>query len=129
MTTHASVMLGGLFCVAFAVFHLFFWRLFDWKRDLASLSFINRQVMQLLNLSLTFTFLVFAYISLLHTRELLETDLGHVLLLLIALLWFLRAIEQIIFFSLKRPLSVAFFVTFLLGTALYTYPWLATRAS
>lgn len=124
MSAETIVMLGGIFNVGFAVFHVLFWRLFDWKRDLASLSFINRQVMQILNLCLTFTFLIFAYISFSHTAELLGTALGRALLLLISVFWFLRAAEQAIFFRLKRPLSVAFFVAFLVGGLLYAYPWL-----
>ena len=122
-----TVMVGGIFNVSFAVFHLFFWRLFDWKRDLASLSFINRQVMQILNLCLTFTFLIFAYVSLFHTAELIGTRLGEVLLLLISVFWFLRAVEQVIFFGLKNALSVAFFVAFLVGGLLYAYPWFVAR--
>lgn len=122
------VLLGGIFNVAFAVFHLLFWRLFDWKRDLASLSFVNRQVMQILNLCLTFVFLVFAYVSVFHATELLQTNLGRVLLLLIALFWFLRALEQAFFFQLKQPLSIAFFAAFLVGGMLYGYPWLVMNS-
>jgi hypothetical protein len=127
MSAETSIMLGGIFNVAFAVFHIFFWHLFDWKRDLASLSFINRQVMQILNLCLMFAFLMFAYVSLFHTAELLGTGLGRSLLLLISVFWFLRAAEQAIFFRLKHALSVGFFVAFLVGGLLYAYPWLVAR--
>ena len=128
MRAETVLVLGGVFNIAFAVFHLLFWRVFDWKRDLASLTFINRQVMQILNLCLTFVFLIFAYISFFHTAELLATSLGRALLLLISTSWLLRAVEQVIFFRLKRPLSMAFFVLFLLGALLYGYPWLTTRS-
>ncbi len=123
------VTIGGIFNLAFAVFHLFFWRLFDWKRDLASLSFANRQVMQILNLCLTFVFLIFVYVSLFHSAELAGTDLGRALLLLISAFWFLRAAEQVIFFGLKNALSVAFFVAFLVGGFLYAYPWFIFRGN
>ena len=128
MTPATAVTLGGWFCLGLVVFHLLFWRLFDWKRDLASLSSINRQVMQVLNLSLTFAFVIFAYVSWFHVDELLSSDLGHAFLALIALFWLLRAIQQVVFFGLTRPLSVAFFVIFLAGSALYGYPWLVARA-
>ena len=113
--------------VGFVAFHLLFWRLFDWKQDLASLSFVNRQVMQILNLCLTFVFLIFAYVSWFHADELLGTGLGQALLVLISLFWFLRAIEQVVFFGLRNGVSVAFFLTFLVGSALYAYPWLLAR--
>jgi hypothetical protein len=123
-----AIIVGGIFNVSFAVFHLFFWRLFDWKHDLASLSFINRQVMQVLNLCLAFAFLIFAYISLFHTTALMHTNLGQALLLLISLFWLLRAAEQVIFFGLKNTLSVVFFAVFLFGGILYAYPWFIMRA-
>ena len=113
---------GGVYSLGFVIFHLLFWRLFDWDRDLRSLSFLNRAIMQVVNLSLTFVFVIFGYISLMHTRELLESSLGHSLLLLIALFWFLRAIEQVIFFKLKHWGSVAFLAVFLLGSLLYGIP-------
>jgi len=41
------------------VFHLLFWRVFNWKDDLRSLSFLNKQTMQVLNLCLTIMFAIF----------------------------------------------------------------------
>lgn len=125
MTPEASIIMGGIFNSAFFLFHLLFWRIFDWKRDLASLRFVNRQVMQILNLCLTFVFLMFACISFFHAEELLKTGLGRSLLLLISVFWFLRAAEQAIFFGLRQLLSIAFFTAFLAGGLLYAYPWLA----
>ncbi len=116
------VKAGGIYSLGFVIFHLLFWRLFDWDTDLRSLSFLNRAIMQVVNLSLTFVFVMFGAISLLHTRELLETPLGHSLLLLIALFWLFRAILQPIFFKLKHWGSVVFFAVFLLGSLLYGIP-------
>jgi len=127
MTPDIAIKLGGLFNLAFVIFHALFWRIFGWKHDLRSLSFNNRQIMQVLNLCLMFSFLIFAYISFFHTGELTGTALGHALLLLISVFWLLRAMEQAVFFRLKRSLSVAFFVLFLIGSVLYAYPWLAVR--
>ena len=118
------VRLGGVFCIGFVIFHLAFWRLFDWRRDLASLSFLNRAVMQVLNLCLTFAFVIFAVVSLLHTEDLLGTDLGRTLLALIAAFWIFRAVLQPVFFKLRRPLSVAFFLVFVIGGLLYAWPLL-----
>ena len=78
--------------------------------------------MQVLNLSLSFAFIIFGYISLAHTSELLSTDLGHSLLILMTLFWMARAIEQIVFFKLKQWGSVAFLVFFLSGAVLYAIP-------
>ena len=113
------VKVGGIYNLGFAVFHLFFWKFFHWKEDLASLTPINRAVMQILNLCLTFVFLLFGYLSLFCTPELLAGNLGRTLLIGIAIFWFLRMIEQVIFFGLRSKLSVAFTVMFLFGALLY----------
>ena len=116
------VKAGGIYNLLFIVFHLLFWRLFDWNNDLRSLSFVNRAVMQVLNISLTIVFMIFCYLSLVHTRELLTTPVGHALLLLIALFWFARAIQQVVFFKLRHWASWAFTTLFLLGAVLYGIP-------
>src|SRR5262245_57291785 len=122
----SAIYAGGVFNLAFAAFHVLFWRLFNWDRDLATLSAINRAVMQILNLCLTFIFLSFAYLSFQHADELLGTRLGNALLALIAFFWLLRAIQQAIFFGLRHRLSSALFGLFLVGASLYAYPaWLS----
>jgi len=54
------VHLGGWYNLLLVVLHLLFWRIFDWRRDLRSLTFVNRAVMQVLNISLTVAFAIFA---------------------------------------------------------------------
>ena len=117
-----SLTAGGIFNLGFAVFHLFFWRLFNWRKDLASLTPVNRSVMQILNLCLTFLLLVMAYVSLFLRREMLSTGLGKVLLIAFALFWFLRMLEQVFLFEVKSKLSAVFTLIFLLGSALYIVP-------
>jgi len=78
--------------------------------------------MQVLNLSLTFAFFIFGYISIAHTRELFVTPLGHSFLVLVALFWLARAVEQVVFFKLKHWGSIAFLIVFLAGAALYGIP-------
>lgn len=124
MSAEAMILAGGVFSAAFAVFHLFFWKLFRWKTELAKLTALNRAIVQVLNLCLTFVFVIFAYVSFAHTQELLGTELGRALLLLIALFWFLRALEQIVFFGIRKAVSVVFFLLFLAGGCLYALPLL-----
>jgi len=116
------VKAGGLFNIALVIFHLSFWRLFNWRDELKSISFLNSSIMQVLNISLTLVFVIFAYISLLHAEALLSTPLGNSLLALMALFWLARAIQQIIFFGLRLPLSRVFLLIFLSGFALYAIP-------
>ena len=124
MRPEILIVAGGVFAAAFAVFHLLFWKLFRWKTDLAKLTSVNRAIVQILNLCLTFLFAVFAYLSFVHTAELLETDLGRSVLFLVAVMWYLRAVEQVVFFGLRKPISILFFVLFLVGGSLYAIPLL-----
>ncbi|MEO8074582.1 MAG: hypothetical protein ABI686_15210 [Acidobacteriota bacterium] len=116
------IIIGGFLWLAFFVFHLFFWKLFDWKRDLSSLTPVNKAVMQVLNLCLMLVFLIFAYISIFHTDELLTTGLGKSMLVGIVLFGVFRAIEQVIFFDLKHIRSKAVLFVALLGTTIYLIP-------
>ena len=116
------IIAGGIYSLILVIFHALFWRLFNWPGDLRSLSFINRAVIQVLNISLTFVFVIFSYISLIHTQELLVTELGHALLWLIAIFWLARAVQQVIFFKLAHWLSWVFTAFFLLGAVLYGIP-------
>jgi hypothetical protein len=116
------IKLGGIYNLGLVVFHLLFWRIFNWGEDLRKLSFLNRAIMQVLNLSLTFVFVIFAWLSLAHSAGLLASPLGHGLLVLMALFWFLRALQQPLFFGLRHWGSVAFLLIFLTGAALYGVP-------
>ncbi len=116
------IIAGGIYTVVLVVFHLLFWHIFKWPERLASLTHIDRATMQVLNISITFIFIIFAYISFAHTHELLNTQLGKSLLVLISCLWFFRAVQQVLFYRLKHKASVALTLFFLIGAALYGAP-------
>ena len=113
---------GGFYHIGLIAFHLMFWRIFNWNTALESLSFVNKAVMQVLNLSLTIVFAIFAYISLAYTRELVNTSLGQALVVMIAMFWLARSIQQIVFFKLAHRASWAFLLIFLTGSLLYAIP-------
>ena len=126
MSATQAIYLGGAFNTALFVFHAFFWRIFRWRDDLASLTSLNRAVMQVLNLCLMFAFAIFAYVSFFHADELLGTPLGRAMLVLIAAFWLLRALQQPVFFRVRGTVNAAFFSLFLVGAALYAWPaWVA----
>jgi len=116
------ILLGGVAHIGFAIFHLFFWRLFRWKIDLARLTFTNRAVMQILNLCLTFVFLLIAFVSFFHVDDLLTSSLGRSLLLGTAMFWFLRLIQQFVFFGIRTWRSNAFAILFMVTSLLYLLP-------
>jgi hypothetical protein len=122
MESYIAIKIGGFYQIAFFIFHAMFWKLFKWNGELPKLSPINGAVMQVLNLCLMFCFLAFGYVSLFHTSELVTSSLGRILLLFMALFWLFRAVEQLVFFSARRPVSLGMFVLFLIGFCLYACP-------
>lgn len=125
MSGSIYLWLGGLFNLAFFIFHIFFWKIFNWRNDLKKLEPINRAIMQVLNLCLMFCLLIFAYVSFFHAYEIMTTNLGKCLALAIAVFWGLRAIFQYVFFSRKKLLSHILFVIFAIICWLYLMVWLA----
>ena len=126
MKPELLIWAGGLFHLAFVVFHLTFWKLFRWDTELAKLTSLNRATVQVLNLALTVVFVIFSYLSLTHAPEMVGTDLGRSLTLAIAVFWYLRAVLQAAFFGLRKTLSVVFFAVVLVGGTLYAYAWIVS---
>ena len=57
MTQDLPLLLCALHSYAFAAFHLAFWRLFGWKRELAKVGLATRAIVQILNLRLVYVFM------------------------------------------------------------------------
>ena len=57
MSRDLLIQLCGLHSFAFALFHLAFWKLFDWKHDLRKTRLATRAITQILNLRLIYFFL------------------------------------------------------------------------
>jgi hypothetical protein len=113
------LLTGGLYSLAFAVFHMLFWRVFRWKADLQRLIPVNRAIIQVLNLRLIYVFLVVGLATVLFPVALLSTEFGMFILGAVSLFWFMRAIEQIIFFGMHSVASIALFWVFLIGSGLF----------
>jgi hypothetical protein len=120
MTT--LLILAGVFDLAFAAFHLRFWKVFRWSEELPKLSRANHGITQVFNLCLTYVFLIMAAACLLMPHDLISTRLGRFALGSFALFWALRTVYQPVFFGLKHPLSIGLFAAFIVGTALHAIP-------
>jgi hypothetical protein len=112
-------ILCALFNGGFALFHLFFWKLFHWRKELDSLTPINRAIMQVMNIHLIFVFLFFAFVTGYWEMETVKQPIGRSLVWFIAIFWWIRAINQLVFFSRTRIVSWIFFLIFLLGGLLH----------
>ena len=116
------IQIGGVLWIVCFLFHVFFWWLFDWQTDLKLIKKVNKSIIQVLNLGLMLCFLVFAYISLVHTDELLSSALGRTMIAGMAAFGIFRSLLQFPFFELRLFRSKLVLVGALLIGIVYTIP-------
>lgn len=119
MNPELLIKLGGVFHLVLALIHLGFWKFLRWEQELAKLMRINRSVVQVLNIQLTYTFVVVASLSLLCAQEMAQTPLGRTVTAGISGFWILRVITHATFFRVGHWLVIAFGLLFLSGALLY----------
>lgn len=124
MDDRTIMALCGLHSAGFAVFHLAFWRLFDWPADLARCSTATRAITQILNLRLTYVFAGIALLCFALPGEVVGTRLGRAMLGGMSLFWLGRTIEQFVFLRVGHPLVHATTALFVAGIALFAWPLL-----
>lgn len=117
----------GLHSVALAVFHLFFWKIFDWKNDLKHLSFANRAIVQILNTRLIYFFIFIAFLCFVYPHELANTNLGKAIFAGISLFWLGRTIEQFIFLKKHNAFIHILTLVFILGAILFALPLILSK--
>jgi hypothetical protein len=117
-----GIYIGGVLHVAFAVFQLFFWKLFRWREELPKLAPLNRQIVQVLNISLIVGFLGVAYVSLGYAGALVGTAAGKATCFAVAAFWLARLVQQFMFFDMKKPASWALGAAMLVLMVLYGLP-------
>ena len=121
------IFLCGLHSVALAIFHISFWKLFNWKSDLKSLSYANRVIIQILNTRLIYFFLFVAFLCFAYPNELADTNLGKAFLVGISLFWLGRTVEQFIFLKKHNTFIHILTIVFITGAILFALPLLLTK--
>ncbi|MBX9399852.1 hypothetical protein K4L06_00905 [Lysobacter sp. BMK333-48F3] len=122
MSASAWIWLGGLHSLAFAVFHMAFWKLFGWRRTLQTATVADRAILQILNLRLIYVLLGIAALCFFYTDQLQNTALGRAVLIGMALFWVGRTVEQFVFLRINRPMVHALTALFVLGAAIFVAP-------
>lgn len=115
----AFLFIGGLYHLAFAVFHLSFGRIFKWKSSLRLTTPVNRSVMQVMNLCLIFLFVSISCVSFFGRDVLQNESAGKMILAFVAGFWLWRALLQVAFFGVRKTLSILLVMIFLAGFVLY----------
>lgn len=116
------LMLCAVHSFAFGIFHLAFWQLFGWREHLASLSRINRGVMQILNLRLIYVFFAIGALCLAFPQELVGSRLGRAVLLGMSGFWLARLLEQFMFLRIRHWTVHVLNLSFALGVVLFAWP-------
>ncbi len=122
MNAKRFVQIGGIINFLFVIFHLSFWKLFNWEQSLAPLSLNDRAVIQVLNIHTAYVLAIFVVISLVFPDELSTTKLGRIISLSIAGFWILRAVNQAVFWGLAFAGSWVALIACLVIAALYLIP-------
>jgi len=112
----------ALFNLSFGLFHLFFWKLLNWKKQLKELTAVNRAVVQTLNVCLTFMFFLVAYIFYFSATEIETTEIGSILLCGMGIFWFIRALMQLYLFEMGKKIHKILLVLFFLGAVIHIIP-------
>ena len=117
--TPSSALTGsvGIYNIAFGLFHIIFWRLFEWPTSIRASGAVNAAITQTLNVMLTYCFLLYG-------GWLIWTSAAEVVphpLLLSAGggFWLLRTAVQPVLFQMRSRRSVVLTAVFVLGTGLH----------
>ncbi|MFZ5434286.1 MAG: hypothetical protein ACOZB3_11010 [Calditrichota bacterium] len=116
------LLIGGLLNALLTIFHVLFWKLFDWPAKLMYMTPDDRALMQVFNIHGVLTIGLFTYVSLFHRRELLTTGLGRVMCIAIAVYYYVRALNSLIFWDVTIPEEAVIFVICLGIGVIYTLP-------
>ena len=81
------IYICGFYSFGFALFHIGFWKLFQWKKQVKNLSFANKGILQTLNVQLIWFFVLVGIICFAFPDELMNTNLGKVFLGGNAIFW------------------------------------------
>lgn len=112
----------GIYNLAFAIFHIFFWKIFKWNDDLRKISIGNRAIIQILNIRLIYMFFLMAFVYIFYPDQLIETKIGFVLLIGFLGFWIGRTIEQFIFLRVKSKMVTILTVVFFIGVIIHLLP-------
>ena len=129
MNDQLMILLCGFYCLGFAVFHAFFWKLFNWKHSLSMLQPYDKAIMQISNMRLIYLFLFVAAICFCFPDELASTPLGNFFLMGMSLFWLGRTVEQFLFLKVENKWVHLLTYLFLIGAIMFAIPVLVKSYS
>ncbi|PKL38514.1 MAG: hypothetical protein CVV44_11560 [Spirochaetae bacterium HGW-Spirochaetae-1] len=100
---------------ALAVFHMFFWKIFNWQTEFAQLSKDNRGIVQIANILIIFILLYFSVMSFLLARSNAAVRHAGSFFILISGFYLIRLVTGIIFFGYSFEEFIVWIVCFLIA--------------
>ena len=97
MLIHINII--GLILITLALVHIIFPKYFNWKKELKSLSLINRQMMIIHTFFIAFTVFLMGLLCLTSSSQLIESNLGKKISLGLGLFWSVRLFIQFFGYS------------------------------
>lgn len=91
----------GVLLIVLALMHLAFPTYFKWKKELQSLSLVNRQMMVIHTFFIALTVFLMGLLCLSATTSLIETQLGKMISLGFGFFWSIRLVIQFFGYSSK----------------------------
>jgi len=99
MEIHFQII--GFSLMALALVHVIFPKYFNWKKELKSLSLINKQMMMVHTFFIALVVFLMGLMCLTSAKELIETNLGKKISLGLGVFWSLRLLIQFFGYSVK----------------------------
>ena len=97
MQVHLKVI--GVLLIILSLIHVAFPYYFKWKKELSTLSLVNRQMIYVHTFFISVTIFSMGILCLSNGRELVHTNLGRSIALGLAIFWFLRLLFQFFVYS------------------------------
>ena len=91
----------GVLLIVLAMVHIIFPKYFNWKKELSTLSLINRQMMWVHTFFIAFVVFLMGLLCLTSSKEIVETALGKKIALGFGMFWMIRLMIQFFGYSSK----------------------------
>ena len=119
MYIHLKII--GVLLTLLAFLHLGFPKYFDWKKELSSLSLINKQMMKVHTFFIAFVVFLIGILCITATGEIIDTGLGKKIAFGLGCFWFVRLFFQFFVYSTKLWKGKKFETTM---HVLFTFFWM-----
>lgn len=122
MNSAHLLMAAGVLNGLFTIFHLFFWKIFNWPESLKNIGTLNQKMIPVFNMVTTYTLLVFSGACLFMAQDLASSALGRALCLAMAGFWVVRTVGEFIYGDIRTKVSQVLVALFLIIAGLTILP-------